>query len=389
MSWDLSKPLPGDETALRRLRRAWWVWWLAGLGALAAGAALLSKELGLGLAGWFGVNLLALGGVMGFVWSLLGRHRRTTDGPVLAVLGPGNHLTILRGVLIAQLPGYLLFPWPGGWLAWLPALTYGTVQAADYLDGYLARRAHLTTPLGERLDIEFDGLGLMLATALAVHYGQLPAVYFFTVGIARYLFLAVGWWVQRTGRPTRPLPPSATRRGLAGVVMELGVAALWPIAPASMMTLAGVLVGVPVLVGFVRDTLVYVGALAPEAPRYRRLRDQAVRFASRIAPPFLRAALLLLLGPVLVARWAATDLRLIPLLLETLFLGMIVLGLAGRAGAAGMVVVFGLELAFGGVSPEGLAAWGLAVAIYLAGTGAGSLWQPELVLVTRRAGERR
>lgn len=388
MSGDVSRRPPTDEAAPRRLQRAWGGWLLAGLGALSVAAALLSKALGAGVAGWFAVNLAALGGVMAFVRSLLGRHRRAGEGPLLANLGPGNHLTILRGVLIAQLPGYLLFPWPEGWLAWLPALTYSIVQVADYLDGYLARRANLSTPLGERLDIEFDGLGLMLATALAVHYRQLPAVYFFTVGIARYLFLATGWWARRLERPTCELPPSATRRGLAGVVMELGVAALWPIAPPSMMTLAAILVGVPVLVGFVRDALVHICVLDPQNQGYRRARDGAVRFASTTAPPFLRAALTLLFGPMLLARWSSGSSASIPLLLETIFLGMIVVGLAGRAGAAGLIVVFGLELAFAGVTPEGLAAWALAVAIYLAGTGAGSLWQPEVALVTRRAGER-
>lgn len=388
MPMALREHRPSDSAALQRLTRVWGVWLVAGLAGLGLGAAALSPQLGPRVALWLGVNLVALGGVMALVRSLLPSNRRSSNETLLPDLGPGNQLTILRGVLIAHLPGYLLFPWIAGWQAWLPAMVSGAAQVGDFLDGYFARRSDRATRLGERLDIEFDGLGLMAATGLAVHYGQLPAAYFLTVGIARYVYLAAGWATRRSGRTPRALTPSTARRGLAGVVMELGVAALWPIAPPSMITLAGILAGAPLLAGFARDIAVQVGWLDPGWPLYRRARDAVVWGVTILLPPFLRLGLAIVLGPLLAARWMASGglFPPVPILAEILFLLMILLGLAGRAGAAGLLVVLGLDLATSGLSAEGVGAWGLAFAIYLAGTGPASIWSPELALVRQKAG---
>src|SRR3990170_8672425 len=293
------RPMPGqtplgetrdqvDDTLARQRLESVWRWWcLIGVLALAAGTVLLRPALGPGTPTWFLVNLIALSAVLVFVRRSLPRNRRDSGGPMLSAIGAGNHATIARGVLLAQLPGYLLFPWPAGWQAWLPTLTFTLSLAADYLDGYLARRADRVTGLGEALDIEFDGLGLMAATALAVHYGQLPLVYFLTVGCARYLFLLVGWAARRARRPGSPLPTSTTRRALAGVTMDLGTAALWPIVPFVMMTLAGAIVAVPFLGGFARDGAVHLGWIDPASPPYLTLRRTLLPLATVYLPPVL------------------------------------------------------------------------------------------------------
>src|SRR3972149_5501509 len=220
-----------DTVATQRLESAWRWWCLIGVLALAAGTVLLRPAFGTGTPTWLLVNLISLGAVLAFVRRSLPRNRRDPGGPLLSAIGAGNHATIARGVLLAQLPGYLLFPWPAGWQAWLPTLTFTLSLAGDYLDGYLARRADHVTGLGEALDIEFDGLGLMAATALAVHYGQLPLIYFLTVGCARYLFFLVGWAARRAPPRAPPLPTSAARRTPPGFTRKLGTAALWPIVP--------------------------------------------------------------------------------------------------------------------------------------------------------------
>src|SRR3989304_1299785 len=150
-----------DTLATQRLEFAWRWWYLIGVLALAACTVLLRPALGPGTPTWFLVNLIALGAVLVFVRRSLPRNRRHSGGALLSAIGAGNHATIARGVLLAQLPGYLLFPWPAGWQAWLPTLTFTLSLAGDYLDGYLARRADRLTGLGEALDIEFGGVGLM------------------------------------------------------------------------------------------------------------------------------------------------------------------------------------------------------------------------------------
>ena len=400
-----SPQFDSEKSAARQLVRQWRWWAAAGVAALAAAALALRPAFGSATLLWFVVNLPVLGGVLALVRRWLPRNRRSPDGLLLAEMGAGNQATILRGILLAQLPGYLLFPWPAGWQAWMPALTFSLSLTADYLDGYLARRADRVTALGEALDIEFDGLGLLAATALAVHYGQLPLVYFATVGCARYLYLAAGWLASRAGRRLAPLPPSAARRGLAGVTMEVAAAALWPILPAVMMTLAAAIVAVPFLAGFGRDAAIHLGFVDPASKGYQRLRRALVGLATVVLPPVLRAAILLLLGPLwvaaakafpeTVATVAAAGLQApgaftaIVLLVGLVSLILIGLGFAGRTGAAAIVVVYGLGLSLVAVDPRSLAGWGCAFAIYIFGTGPASLWQPERSLYLGKAGERR
>jgi CDP-diacylglycerol--glycerol-3-phosphate 3-phosphatidyltransferase len=393
-----------DAPSARRLEAAWRWWCLIGLLGLAATAALLRPAFGAGTIAWFLVNLLALSGVVVFLRRSLPRNRRSPDGPLLASIGTGNHATIARGMLIAQLPGYLLFPWPAGWQAWLPTVTFTLSLAADYLDGYLARRSDRVTGLGEVLDIEFDGLGLLAATALAVHYGQLPLVYFLTVGCARYTFLLAAWAARGAGRPVVPLPPSTTRRALAGVTMELGAAALWPIVPSVMITLAGAIVAVPFLAGFVRDGVIHLGWVDPASPTYLALRKTLVRLATVILPPVVRLAIVVLLGPLLAsaaatfpqtvaavraAGLAAPEaLAALGIVFCMVCLVSIAVGFAGRTGAVGIFIVYGLSLSLVALTARGVAAWGCAWAIYVFGTGPASLWQPERALYLLRAGQR-
>jgi hypothetical protein len=244
----------------------------------------------------------------------------------------------------------------------------------------------------------------MAATGVAVHYGQLPVAYFLTVGCARYVYLFIGWTARRLGRSVHPLPPSATRRALAGVTMELASAALWPIVAPPMMAVAGVIVAAPFLAGFGRDTAVHLGWLEPTSPVYLRAREFLVRLATRVLPPILRVGLVILLGPPLISAAlefpqtvaivqaagieAAAAFTTAVILVSLVGLASIAAGFAGRTGAVGIIVAYGLSLALVSLTARGLAAWGCAVAVYVFGTGYGSLWQPERAIYLRRAGER-
>jgi CDP-diacylglycerol--glycerol-3-phosphate 3-phosphatidyltransferase len=88
----------------------------------------------------------------------------------------------------------------------------------DFLDGYVARVTHRTSRLGEILDMHWDGFGVLVASWLLVLYGQVQAWYL-VVGLARYLFVAGMQIRERRGLTNYPLPPSMTRRAMAGAQM--------------------------------------------------------------------------------------------------------------------------------------------------------------------------
>ena len=103
-----------------------------------------------------------------------------------------------------------------------------TYRVIDFFDGIVARVTRRETRLGEILDMEFDGLGLLIAVALAVQYGKLPPWYLL-LGVSRPLFVLGIWLRQRAAKPVYDLPPSDHRRVIAGLHTSFVAAALWPV----------------------------------------------------------------------------------------------------------------------------------------------------------------
>jgi CDP-diacylglycerol--glycerol-3-phosphate 3-phosphatidyltransferase len=212
--------------------------------------------------------------------------------------GAANRLTLLRGALLALLAGFLFAPrpaeWSGSawarWATWLPALIYALAAAADFADGYWAKHTGTQTRLGALLDGELDGLGILLAAGLAVQYQSLPPI-FLVIGLAKPLY-ALGLFTRRLrGRPIHELPASRLRRRLAGFQMGLLAVFLWPVARPPATILAECLIGLPFLLGFVRDGLAASGHLDPLHPGYQRLKAFLARLTSAWLPPVLRLVL--------------------------------------------------------------------------------------------------
>jgi CDP-diacylglycerol--glycerol-3-phosphate 3-phosphatidyltransferase len=272
----------------------------------------LALALVFGLALWFGYQLLSAAwepvsawrwaivaaGVLvyelGHLWRGLNDNHRRGDSALLPMLGAGNVLTMLRGLALGLLAGFLVAPWPPGWTAWIPALLYTVAIVADYLDGYLARITHHATLLGEHLDIEFDALGILIATSLAVNYHQLPSWYLL-IGLSRYLFLLGIWWLKRRGRPVYDLPPSTQRRIVAGFQMGFTSVMLWPIVYPPGTTLAGVIFAVPFTASFIRDWLVVSGSLDPASASYLKARRVVSLVFTHWLPLFLRIGVVALM----------------------------------------------------------------------------------------------
>jgi len=325
----------------------------------------------------------------------LPKNRPTPDSPLRATLGLGNALTLARGVAYGLMAGFLFAPRPDGLLAWAPAILYSVSVAADYFDGFLARITNHQTLLGEVLDIEFDGLGILVAMALAVQYGQLPVV-ILLLAVSRPLFLWGMQWRSRQGLTNHPMTPSDERRIAAGLLMGFMGIVLWPVFTPPATSIAGAVFGGAVAVSFLRDWLVVIGWLQPASPAYMRWRTRLKRLLFEHLPLFLR------LGCLPVVALLSWNISRSPGdwssgLASTAFplfmgLGLVagvaaLLGVIARLAAVALVALACADLIVRGDSPEVLALLAVGVLLIALGNGILALWTPDERLLRRRAGD--
>jgi CDP-diacylglycerol---glycerol-3-phosphate 3-phosphatidyltransferase len=322
------------------------------------------------------------------LWRGLPDNRRPGETYLVPTLGAGNLLTAIRGILIAALAGFLFLPRPIGWIGWIPGVLYTVAALADLFDGYLARKFHQATRLGEILDMSFDGLGVLVGSFLLVQYGQAPGVYLL-VGLARYLFLFGSWIRRRAGKPVFELAESRARRPLAGAQMGFIAVTLFPVFSPPGITLAAALFALPFLVSFLLDWLVVSGVLNSAPSKVIigiHTRGKSFNtFLLRWMPVTLR-----FLATGLLVIWLLSANRpIMPMVGFLAGLGgiMVAAGAAGRLAA--LMVLFSLGIHTGS-SSLGLIEVCLlivAIAIFFMGSGAYSIWVPERQLISRRLGD--
>jgi CDP-diacylglycerol--glycerol-3-phosphate 3-phosphatidyltransferase len=386
--------------ALASLCRWWWL--VAALYALSLlmGYGLLRAGWNPDYAGrWIGVTAGTLTYALWLLWRGLKDNHRHEEAALLPTFGAGNALTLLRGLAIGLLAGFLFSPRPPDGLVWIPALLYTLAIVADYLDGYLARITRHVTLLGETLDMEFDALGVLIATLLAVEYSQLPGWYLL-LGLARYLFVFGMWWLKRQGKPVYDLVPSTNRRIIAGFQMSFTSVMLWPLFSPPATMLAGALFALPFTAGFIRDWLVVSGCIDPASRPYL----EAMRTVADVMTGWLPVLLRLAVVIVMIAPGGVFDrMALFSLpggsipqptalaigIAAAVASAMLTLGVAGRLAALGLLAIACVDILARGLDPaNGLVLAG-TVAIMLLGTGVFSIWRPEDALLNRRAGEKR
>ncbi len=394
---------PVANTPLAALRRQWlataglWlVVWLAFFALLRAVWPYSGR--------WLLLSGAALAYGLWVLWRNLPANHRADETALLPSLGPGNGLTLLRGLCIGLLAGFLFGPWPPGALAWVIVLLYTITDVADYFDGYLARRANHVTPLGGVLDMEFDGLGTLVVILLAVSFGQLPWWYL-GLGLARYLFVFGLWLRRKLGRPLYEMAPSAHRRVFAGFQMGFLSVVLWPILPRPMALIAGTLYAAATGLGFLRDWLVASGGLDPANPRYLAGQRALYRLFARVLPPAWRLLLVVAMASILRAGWPPPPVAWRELLVDwgapgVGFLAALLAGIAALGapfvglGVLGRVLSIALSLPIGfDITTRGLrwdngAALVAIVMLMLLGPGPFALWPVEERVVFRRLGER-
>lgn len=338
------------------------------------------------------------------LWRNLPANHRLGESELLPTIGPGNALTLARGLCVGLLAGFLFGPWPPGALAWVIVLLYTAADVADYFDGYLARRANHVTRLGGALDIEFDSLGTLVVILLAISFGQLPPWYL-ALGLARYLFTFGLWLRHRLGRPIHEMTPSIHRRIFAGFQMGFLSVVLWPILPRPMAVIAGAVFGAATGASFLRDWLVVSGALDPAGAAYRRARSALFRLFAVWLPPIWRALLIVSLIAILRAVWpilppgawrellagwripAPAIPATIAALIAIAGAALVGLGILGRVVSMVLTVPIGFDIAARGLTGENSVALVCIIFLQLFGTGPRSLAPLEERFVTRRLGE--
>lgn len=230
--------------------------------ALIGSASLLSMAIvffvlyGLTLAlSWLVPALSSWAFVLWQCYKRLPLNRGSLDGPYYSRLGHGNRITLLRGLFISGTAGFLVTTHlTSQWVIYVPAILYSAAAIGDWFDGFMARRQQQTTQLGMELDTVLDAFGLVIAPLLAVLIGKLHVSYLL-VSVAYYLFQWGLAWRRSHNLPTYALPQSRIRRFLAGTQMALVAIALWPPLPSDLTRLAGFLLMIPLLLGFIRDWL--------------------------------------------------------------------------------------------------------------------------------------
>jgi CDP-diacylglycerol--glycerol-3-phosphate 3-phosphatidyltransferase len=377
---------------LGKLRRRWWAVAFLYAVSLSAGYALLRVTWQPTYA-WRWAALAGLGLVYA-LW-LLGRglkdNHRQGEVFVLPTLGAGNAVTLLRGLLLGLLAGFLFSPRPPAGLAWTPALLYALAIVADYLDGYLARVTHHATLLGATLDMEFDALGMLVATTLAVGYQQVP-VWYLLPGLARYLFVFGMAWRTWRGKPVYPLVHKPSRRIMAGFQMSFTSVLLWPIFSPPATTLAGVVFTLPFMAGFIEDWSEVSGRIGPASHRYRAAKRLATAVGTVWLPLLLRLVLVVAMIGLAIAGqgsfsspWMGNIFGL-AVVVATI---MVALGAAGRLAALGLLVAACSPILAHGLDVLNGLMLVCAIALMLLGSGAYSIWRPEDALLNRRAGEKK
>jgi len=239
-----------------------------------------------------GIWVLKVAAVMVYQHLFLLRNReKILSGNNLDYLwGAANILSLARGMMIALLAGFLFTAKPAGIVGWLPAVLYTLLAVLDFFDGYWARKSNTPTRMGELLDQEYDALGILVAVVLVIQWGHLPVAFLY-IGVAKYVFAGGIAWRSFRGRAVYPLPPSYMRRRLAGFQMGILAVFLWPIARPPGTILAELIIGVPLLLGFIRDWLLASGALDPEDPDYRKIKKTFYSAGRSWLPLIVRATL--------------------------------------------------------------------------------------------------
>ena len=321
------------------------VLFVAGLSAIAAGTVYLGPMDGAGL--WLRAVIAAavLAAITALLWfNLDANHPVGQPEALFTGLGPGNTVSVLRGLLLALLAG-LIPPFANG--TWSQAQAAATCLVVvfmllDLADGWLARRTNRVSLLGERLDIEMDSAGLFVVALLGALWHLLPPWYL-GVALLRPLFVAGQALRVRNGLTNHPWPASDSRRRAAAWQSILMVGAVWPGTDRQLIELGAWIAALLVAASFGRDWLWMTGAWTDNGTFNRRW--QRFRYAVRSWLPVSLRPVTVLGGITMLAE-PAVPLEGLPAQALAAVAGVsllaILTGAGLRTGSAVLVCITGL-----------------------------------------------
>ena len=361
-----------NSGALNKLRSRWDFYLIVGLAVIVISYLLFLDSFS---TSWIIIaSLVFLGQVAIFLFDLPKNHREK-DSKLLPAFGAGTWLSLLRLLLLSMVAGFLIFPRLVGGLAWVPFTLYLAFNLLDLVDGYAARRWGQVTRLGEKLDLDLDGRGMLVGSLLAVLAGA-AGWWYLLVGMARY-FYVFGIWLRK--RLRLPVIEKANQRGrpLAGLQMGVSTAMLAPALHPPYTIWISTLVMVPFLANFIYDWLV-IG-------RKRAKQVLFPEWVTKLLPLILRAALV----PLPAFRLFSIEASGVSLAIEVLIMIGLLLGAGVRVLCLILLIQIGLVLQKQLPQTLDLIVSLFSLTLVYLGPGAYSLWQPETSILRRRLGESR
>jgi phosphatidylglycerophosphate synthase len=162
-------------------------------------------------------------------------------------MSPGTLTSIPNLLSLSRLAlavAFVLLPAPTTrlWLLLIAALS-------DYLDGFLARRAHATTRWGALLDPITDRIFVFTAVCVFLIERQLTPLQYFTL-IFRDIMTAIGFLVAKSVSWLRPITFRARLAGKVVTTLQLATLIAVLVRPdlvATLVTIVGILAVVAVV----------------------------------------------------------------------------------------------------------------------------------------------
>ena len=178
-----------------------------------------------------------------------------------ARLGAANHVTIVRGALIALLAG-LLGERGTPVIAAVAVIVASGALVLDGVDGRLARRSGMTSEFGARFDMETDAVFVAVLALLVWQFGK-AGLWVLLSGLMRYLFAAVVAFVPRL---QRPIPSTFRAKSIAVLQMIALIVALAPVVSPSVSTWVAAFGLLALLLSFSLDVVWLLQQPAADAP---------------------------------------------------------------------------------------------------------------------------
>ena len=333
---------------------------------------------------WLALAATTMAVQMAVLWWALRFNHHPDGASLFPDLGIANGMTLTRGLLTCLMAGFLFSPAPQGWLAWAPAVLYMTERVIDFFDGFVARYTSRETKLGSILDMEFDGLGILIAVGLAIQVDHLP-FWYLILGLGRQLFIFGIWVRQRRGWPVFDLPPSDHRRLIAGFQTGFISIILWPTWTTEVAIFGAWLFAVPLIFSFGRDWLVVSATIDAESAGYQRIRRRAKLIFEQWLPPLVRLISAALVVGMIVQGEAVSG---VMVWLAVLAAALLVVGVVGRAAALILAFVAAFSAAQIGLRLDNGLLLVCAVYILHLGSGRFALWTPEEYYLHAKLGAR-